>query len=110
MDFDKPSHLTETDHSWLHYMLPMDIYTDCESLWGIKQGNRSPLEANLLPDLSQIRRSHEEQRIRKSSWIPTIDMFVDALTKEMDGEAMRSLARGVWLSSGIVAWKCGDNP
>eukprot|EP00972_Heterocapsa_arctica_P026530 3907010-Heterocapsa_arctica.AAC.1 len=35
----KPKDSGMTNHDWLFLAIPMDVMTDCESLWGTKQGH-----------------------------------------------------------------------
>ena len=81
----------------------MDLYTDCQSLWGIKQGHRMPIESNLQPDIVQLRMAKEEGRIRHNIWVPTIDMSADALTKAMAATALLQAMHGVWKTTGEYA-------
>eukprot|EP00972_Heterocapsa_arctica_P076780 11324291-Heterocapsa_arctica.AAC.1 len=42
--------------------------------------------------------------IRKSFWVPTLDMVADGLMKDIDNqEPLRKLTRGEWQSSGTFA-------
>eukprot|EP00972_Heterocapsa_arctica_P105242 15506652-Heterocapsa_arctica.AAC.1 len=73
----------------------MDVMTDCESLWGTKQGHNIPLKANLLPDLAILRQASALKMTRRNIWAPTDDMVVDGLTKELDDQSpLRKLAEG----------------
>jgi hypothetical protein len=103
MNVDKPLDAAETDHDWLWKSLPLDVYTDCNSLWGIKQGHRLPIEANLMPDIVQLRDANTNGQIRRSFWIPTVDMCADALTKSMGRVALQEVSRGNWNTTGEYA-------
>eukprot|EP00972_Heterocapsa_arctica_P114895 16444981-Heterocapsa_arctica.AAC.1 len=37
----KPSDSGLTNHDWLFQAIPMDVMTDCESLWGTEQGHNN---------------------------------------------------------------------
>ncbi len=97
----KPSTLPLIDETWLDKGIPMDLITDCQSLWGTKQGHKMPLEANLLPDLTILRRAQEAGTIRRNIWVNTLDMVADGLTKSLeDMNPLRLLAAGSWQIAG----------
>ena len=103
MNHDKPTTSGETSHEWLTEKLPMDTFTDCNSLWGIRQGHRLPIETNLMPDIVQLRAASDEGRVRRSYWVPTADTCVDGLTKSMVRTALQAFMRGEWETSGEYA-------
>ena len=54
---------------------------------------------NLLPDLTILRRAHEDGALRRNVWVATQHMAADALTKQLDDkedEVLRRFAWGDW--------------
>ena len=86
-------------------IMPIDMHTDCMSLWGTTQGSKTPLELNPLPGLQALRYAYEQGIQRKNIWVGTESMVVDALTKGIlkdgsmsghDAEALRGFMTGDW--------------
>ena len=76
--------------------VPVDIYTDCKSVYDhIHSLNPQVTEKRLLIDINIIKEAIEQGHVRHLRWCSTKDMLADAFTKAMVPlELLRFLASG----------------
>jgi len=96
----RPKGTPVNDESFRLGRMPIDVFTDCRSLWDLKQTSRVALEKNLMPDVAFLRAMHAERKLRDSIWVPTNEMICDELTKDMTSGLALAALKGTWACSG----------
>lgn len=75
------------------HSLPIDVVTDCKSLYEVKASAVEPRPADATATLwlRWLREAHQSNVARRNLWCCTSDMLADALTKPMSGEVLLRL-------------------
>jgi hypothetical protein len=120
MLLERPHSVSISDDEWRKPICPIITLevaptagvitcTDCRSLWDNIQSNRNPKEANLWPDITELKRWFKDKSISRHFWTETGDMAADCMTKKgVDPVALIRVLHGRWNVS--PSWKEAQQP